>query len=112
MEASLAWYSNAKICPGKLGDHALDIHALDAIGHRLKEHAPRLFTEETEAKLDFLDLGNNAEGTSEIPIGRLCSILNNELDFWPSCIGSVQRLREHLGVFPSPSRHGHRCRFL
>jgi hypothetical protein len=112
MEPSLAWYSDAKICTPKLGDHALGLHALDAIGHRLKEHGPRLFTEEAEAKVDFLDLSNNAEGTSKISSGRVRSILNNGLDFWPSRISSVQRLREHLAVLPSPSRHGHRCRFL
>jgi hypothetical protein len=112
MEPSLAWYGDAKICTRKLGDHALGLHALDAIGHRLKVHAPRLFTEEAEAKVDFLELGNKAEGTSKIPSRRVRSILNKGLDFWPSRIRSVQRLREHLAVLPCPSRHGHRCRFL
>jgi hypothetical protein len=74
MEPPIAWYSDAKICPRKLGDHALGLHALDAIGHRLKKHAPRLFTEEAEARIDFLDLGNDAEGTSKTPTRRLRSI--------------------------------------
>ena len=69
MEASPAWYGDGKLCTRKLGDHALGIHALDAIGHRLKEHAPRLFTQESESKVDFLELVNNAEGTSRIPSG-------------------------------------------
>lgn len=53
---------DAKAHRRNLGDHALGVHALEAISLRLSKHAPRLFTQEAEPKVDFLDLEDGAGG--------------------------------------------------
>ncbi len=47
-----------------LGDQGLGVHALHAVSLRLNHEAARLFinTDEAEAKADFLDLADSAEG--------------------------------------------------
>ena len=58
---SLTWYNDAKNYP-RNSDRTLTPYALDAIRHQLDTQASRLFTDEDQAALDFLDLGNGAEG--------------------------------------------------
>lgn len=85
METSLI---SSKNYPRNVADRTLAPYTLDAIRHQLDLQAPRLFTDEVQAALDFLDLGNGAE------------------DFWPSRIKNAERLKAHLGISP------HRCSFL
>ena len=63
MERSLTSYNDAKNYPRNVADSNLPPYALDAIGHQLNAQAPRLFTDESQAALDFLDLGSSAHGT-------------------------------------------------
>ncbi|MCJ1391816.1 hypothetical protein MMC18_004683 [Xylographa bjoerkii] len=94
MEDSLTSCNNAQTYPRNLADHKLAPYALDAISYQLQAQASRLFADESQAALDFLDLGNQAA------------------DFWPRRIKNVKRLKEHLGVAPSQTQASHRCRFL
>lgn len=48
--------------PQNASDRALAPYALEAIGHQLDLQAPRLLSDESQAALDFLDLGYKAEG--------------------------------------------------
>lgn len=92
---SLDSCNDAKNYPQNVPDPTLTPYALDAIRHQLDTQTSRLFSDETQAALDFLDLGTSAT------------------DFWPSCIKNAERLREHLGIPPSrnpPSSHP--CSFL
>lgn len=58
---SASWWDDAKNYP-RNSNRALTPYALDAIRHQLEAQASRLFTEEGAAALDFLDLGNGAQG--------------------------------------------------
>jgi hypothetical protein len=62
MEPSPTSYNDAKTYSQNLADRTLASYALDAISHRLNAQAPRLFTGQAQEALDFLDLGNRAEG--------------------------------------------------
>ncbi len=66
MNISLASYNDAKNYPRNVTDRTLTPHALDAIRHQLDTQAPRLFTDEAQSALDFLDLENGAEGMSNV----------------------------------------------
>ena len=70
MEPSLASYVDAKNYPRNVADRTLAPYALDALGHQLNAQAPRLFTDEAQAALDFLDLGNSAEGMFNVSSSR------------------------------------------
>ena len=48
--------------PQNVADHILAPYALDTIRQRLDKQAPRLFTDEAGAALDFLDLESGAGG--------------------------------------------------
>ena len=63
MERSLTSYDDAKNYPRNVSDRNLAPYALDAIHHELNVQAPRLFADESQAALDFLDLGSGAQGT-------------------------------------------------
>ena len=63
MEPSLTLYNNAKDYPRNVADRNLAPYVLDAICHQLDVQAPRLFTNESQAALDFLDLESSAQGT-------------------------------------------------
>ena len=58
---SLKWCNDAKNYP-RNSDRTLTPYALDAIRHQLDTQASRLFTEEDQAALDFLDLENGGQG--------------------------------------------------
>lgn len=62
MERSLESHKDATTYPRDVADSALAAYTVDAISHRLDTQAHRLFADETQASLDFIDLGNNAEG--------------------------------------------------
>lgn len=62
MEPSLDSYEDAKNYPRNVAGRTLAPYVLDAIRHQLDTQAPRLFTNEAQAALDFLDLGNRGEG--------------------------------------------------
>lgn len=62
---SLNWCDDAKNYP-RTSDRTLTPYALDAIRHQLDTQASRLFAEEGQAALDFLDLGNGAQGMLNI----------------------------------------------
>lgn len=62
MEPSLSSYHDATHYPHNVADSTLAPYVVDAISDRLNKHAPILFADETEAALNFLDLGNSAEG--------------------------------------------------
>ena len=49
-----------------VGSSGLAPYVLERLGGRLKAEAPRLFTEEAQAKVDFLDLGQDATGGCSI----------------------------------------------
>lgn len=94
LELSLQSGNDAIDYPRNVAGAALASYAVDGINYQLDKQAPRLFADETQAALDFLDLGTSAA------------------DFWPSCIKNIERLRDHLGISPSGSQCTHRCRFL
>lgn len=66
MEKLLIASNDAKNYPRSVADRTLAPYVLDAISHRLNTQAPRLFTPEAEAELDFLDLGKTAAGKSGV----------------------------------------------
>lgn len=94
IDQSFTWCDDAKSYPRNLADRTLAPHTLAAIGRQLDSQASRLFTDEAQAALDFLDFGNGAE------------------DFWPSRIQNAERLGEHLGITQSRNACCHPCRFL
>ena len=49
--------------PQDVAGHNLAPYILDTIRQQLKLEAPRLFTGEAGAALDFLELGDGAQGT-------------------------------------------------
>lgn len=67
METSLI---SSKNYPRNVADRTLAPYTLDAIRHQLDLQAPRLFTDEVQAALDFLDLGNGAEGLFNVISSR------------------------------------------
>lgn len=70
MAPSLTSYDDAQNYPRNVADRTLAPYALDAISHQLTTQAPRLFTDEAQATLDFLDLGNSAEGMFNVISSR------------------------------------------
>lgn len=60
---SLTLCDDAQNYPQNVSDPTLTPYALHAIRHQLDSQEPRLFTDETQAAIDFLDLGNNAKGS-------------------------------------------------
>ena len=71
MEPSLTLYNNAKNYPRNVADRNLAPYVLDAIRHQLDVQAPRLFTDESQAAVDFLDLESSAQGTFYVIPGRI-----------------------------------------
>lgn len=59
---SLDSCNDAKNYPQNVPDPTLTPYALDAIRHQLDTQTSRLFSDETQAALDFLDLGTSATG--------------------------------------------------
>ena len=51
-----------KTYPRNVGGGALAPYILDSLDDHLNKHALRLFSDETRAALDFLDLGEVAKG--------------------------------------------------
>lgn len=66
---SVNWCNDAKDYP-RNSDRTLNAYALDGIRHQLDMQASRLFTEEGKAALDFLDLGDSAQGKLNIILSR------------------------------------------
>ena len=58
----LTAFNTEQTYPRNIADHNLAPYALDAISHHLDTQAPRLFADESQAALDFLDLGDHAAG--------------------------------------------------
>ena len=59
-------YDDAQNYPRNIIDRTLAPYVLDAIRHQLDTQASRLFSDEAQAALDFLDLGSHGQGMSEI----------------------------------------------
>ena len=70
MERSLTACDDGKNYPRSVADRALAPYTLDAIRHQLDAQAPRLFTDEAQAALDFLDLAKDAEGIVNVISSR------------------------------------------
>lgn len=66
IERSLTSYNDAKDYPRNVADRNLAPCVLDAIRHQLDVQAPRLFADESQAALDFLDLESSAQGTFHV----------------------------------------------
>ena len=62
MDTSLTSYNDSKDYPRNVASRTLAPYALDAIYHQLNTQAPMLCSDEARAALDFLDLGESAEG--------------------------------------------------
>ena len=54
--------NGSRLYPRTLVDGVLAPYALERIGHELDKQAPRLFSDEAQAALDFLDLEKTARG--------------------------------------------------
>lgn len=63
-------YNDARNYPRNVPDRTLAPYALDAIRRQLDTQARRLFTNEDQAALDFLDLGNGAEGMVNVVFSK------------------------------------------
>ena len=59
-------YNESKSFPRNLPDRVLAPYALEAIGQELDTQAPRLFSNEAQAALEFLDLGKIAGGMVDV----------------------------------------------
>ena len=59
-------YDDAQNYPRNITDRTLAPYVLDAVRHQLDTQAPRLFSDEAQAALDFLDLGSHGQGMSKI----------------------------------------------
>ena len=57
---------DAQNYPRNINDRTLAPYVLDAIRHQLDTQASRLFSDEAQAALDFLDLGSHGQGMSII----------------------------------------------
>ena len=114
MQQSLTSVNAPENYPQNVASRTLAPYILDTIQRQLKNQAPRLFTDEADAALDFLDLGNGAQGILNIQCHHFssCSALQFSLDFWPSRIKKVERLRTHLGIPQSRGSSSHLSRFL
>ena len=62
MSSSLKAYDDADNYPRNIIDGTLAPYVLDAIRIRLNTQASRLFSDEDQAALDFLDLGSHSGG--------------------------------------------------
>ena len=62
MDSSLTLNNDAGSYPRNVADCTLPPFALDAIRQQLDQQAPRLFADEADAALDFLDLYDSSEG--------------------------------------------------
>ena len=72
MALSLKSYDDANDYPRNMSDHTLAPYLSDAIRHRLNTEASRLFSDEDQAALDFLDLGSHSRGILRFcPQGRI-----------------------------------------
>ena len=59
-------YDDAQNYPRNIIDRTLAPYVLDAVRHQLDTQASRLFSDEAQAALDFLDLGSHGQGMSGI----------------------------------------------
>ena len=74
MEPSLASDNDPGNYPQNVASRTLAPYVLDTIRQQLHTQAPRLFSDEAGAAVDFLDFGNGAEGIWNVIPSR-CSAL-------------------------------------
>ena len=111
IKQSLASENDPGSYPQNVASHTLAPYILDMIRQQLISEAPRLFTGEAGAALDFLDLDDGAQGIFNA-VTSSSSALHSHLDFWPTRINNAKRLRAHLGTPQSHSPSSCLCSFL